>query len=470
MAQGLPNRSLQVLFMNGMPGSVLAAREAPEGTGGTNVMGYRLAMFVWFLFLFEPARLAAYYIPALFPLRWLPTFMLLIAFIYWIAARQKYNYGLFAAVLVINLAGTAVAYFGGNWGIAREINRQILQFFLLGLITFSFVDNKKRIAGLFGMYFWHILYFALWGLLSLKIEPIDPSVDPGLRRIVFWHPWLDNRDGFGALMVIGIAFSWHYLQAAAGLWKRSAIAACMLLCLSGVVMSFGRGVFLATVATAIFILFQAKKKAAGMVLLALSAAAIFGISAFISPENMYWEKMSTIESGMGAGTGADRKYLWSWAWREFLDNPLLGVGTGNYGIAALEIVTEEEMIKAGYTRGRLWGRALHCAPLTVLCEYGLIGALVFVLFVTGFIRTNRSSRRKFEVFDKFRTRKEGTRPELLFYCQSGLMAAFVAFWVNGIFYEIIYAPFLWNIVVLNRLICIENLERKEAAPSLSSAA
>jgi hypothetical protein len=454
-----------IAVKSGLPGGI--GRGIAEGKD--NRTGYRLIMFVWFLFLFEPARLAAHYVPALFPLRWLPTALLLTAFAYWIAfARKKYHYGWFAAFVGVNLAGTAVAYFGGNWGIAREINRQILQFFFLGLITFSYVDNEKRIARLLAMYFWHILYFALWGLLSLKLEPIDPAIDPGVRKIVFWHPWLDNRDGFGALMVIGIAFSWHYLQAGAGLRKKAAILSCLLLCFAGVVMSFGRGVFLATAVTAVFILFQSKKKIAGLLILAVSTAAMAGISSFISPENLYWEKMSTIESGMSAGTGADRKNLWSWAWREFLENPVLGVGTGNFGIAALEIVSEEEMIEAGYTRGRLWGRSLHCAPLTILCEYGLVGVSVFIFFVSDFIRTNRMSRRSLAARKKEEIPAEWSNPGLLFCFQSGLAAAFVAFWVNGIFYEIIYAPFLWNIVVLSRLIHLRS-RRADNVHSLSSA-
>ena len=209
----------------------------------------------------------------------------------------------FAAVVALVLVGTVVAFFDGNWGIAREVDRQIIQFFILSMITLTFVNTEERIRTLFKFFFWYFIFFAVWGVVGLQLTPIEAGSDPGTRAIVPWHPWLDNRDGFGPLMVIGMAFSFYLIQAV-GSWKaKTAAFLGMWLCLIGIVMSFGRGVFLAMLATAVFIWLQMKQKLIGAVVIGvivlLGAAAVM----IVSPGDLYWEKMGTIESSMSEGTG-----------------------------------------------------------------------------------------------------------------------------------------------------------------------
>jgi O-antigen ligase len=437
----------------------------PE-TAISDRFGYRLVFFLWFLFLFEPARLTVHYMPMLRPLIWLPTLLLMVAIIHWLGSPlRKYNYKWFMIFLFINLLGTVVAFWDGNWGIARQINRQIFQFFMLGVLTFTYFDNYDRVQKLFSLYFLHFIYFAAWGIFSLHFVPIDPSVDPGLRVIIPWHHWLDNRDAFGPLMVIAIAYSYYYYQGVENRKLKMLSLVCMVLCVCGVVLSFGRGVFLAMVAALLFMWIQSKRKLAGILLLLVMVGLLVVAESIISPGDMYWETMRTIEEGTSEGTGADRKFLWGLALKEFIDNPIFGVGTGNFGIAVLKVIAPDEALKFGYTQGRLWGRALHCAPLTILSEYGLVGSVVFIFLIIDFMKTNRMSERiSFALLTKekqIKLHEIAHSPARTFYFISmGMMACFVAFWVNGFFYEIIYTPFFWNLIVLNKLINIYLLNGK----------
>lgn len=433
----------------------------------TDEFGYKMVFFIWFLYLFEPARLFAHYIPVLQPLKWLPTILLIAAIFYWLnSSVKKYNYNAFTVFLALSLFGTVIAVInGGNWGIARQINRQIFQFYMLGILTFSFFNDIEKNNKLFYLYFLYILYFAIWGIFSLKFNPINHFIDPGARTIVPWHPWLDNRDGFGPLMVIGLAFSFYYYRAVESRRLKLLSLISLIFCVAGIILSFGRAVFVAMAITIVYMWYQSKGKLYGMFLLIVAAIVILFTVSIISPDNKYWETMQTINDGLSEGTGADRKVLWRWAWMEFINYPIFGVGTGNFGIAIVKLIPQDEALRHGYTEGRLWGRALHSAPFTILSEYGLVGTLAVIFLIIDFINTNRRNKNislallKGEVSVK----SHGIMPtqaKTFYYISLALMACFLAFWINGFFYEIIYASFLWNLIVINRLLYINILAFK----------
>ncbi len=429
---------------------------APGADRGTFAYGF--VMFIWTLYLFEPARMIAHYVPALFPLRWLPSATLILALVFLFRAPLKKADFWFAAFVGVVALGTVVAFFDGNWGRAREVLRELVQFFILGTATLTFVNTEKRIRRLFLLYFWYLLYYAVWGLVSLKLDPIAEYTEPGIRAIVPWHPSLDNRDGFGSLMVIGMAFSFYLVQAVRSRKTQLLAIVSLTLCLAGIVQSFGRGVFLAMVGTTAFIWMRMEKKMIGAVAIISLVLLVSAAAVLISPGDLYWEKMKTIESGGSEGTGAGRIVLWGWAWREFLDSPVFGVGAGNYGIYLPRLIPEEELIAEGYTVGRIWGRALHCVPLTILSEYGIIGVVVFCFLLADFIRINRTTGKFLRARQAAAGAGQDPEPDrfrnaLTYLPVNGaMMACFIAYWINGIFYEIFYVSFFWHILILNRLL------------------
>jgi hypothetical protein len=421
------------------------------------VLDYRLVICLWFLFLFEPARLITYYIPALRPLKWLPELLLYATCVRWfLSSAPKRHMKWFTAFFGMTLFGTVIAFVFGNWGIARLIVRQMFQYYALGILTFSFCTTPLRTSKILRLYFFSFLYYAIWGLISLQMAPIASDIDPGTRQIVFWHPSFDNRDGFGPLMVMGFVFSFYLYKVLRGRLLKLLATATAIFCIVGIIISFGRGVFLAFIATIVYIWFKTRRKL--VMAIALVVIVLVFINAFPEIAHRYWATMQTISTeGTRGGTGLDRKILWGWAWREFLSSPIYGVGTGNFGIAIFRVVSYGEALEAGYTPGRLWGRALHCAPMTVLCEYGLMGAVIMWFLFADVLRTNR------------RTRKNATRfagppgpgdsrynflfqPSAVVAVSNGLNAAILAVLVSAFFYELLIAPLLWHLIIINRLL------------------
>jgi O-antigen ligase len=431
----------------------------PGASGGWREAGpraYVLLVVLWFLYLFAPAKLFQYFLPAARPLTWIPELLLWLCGIMWLRwPTRKRGFPAYTRFMALFLFGTVVAYFHGQWGLARIVDRQMYQLYLLGLITLTICDRPARARPIFGLYFGYFVWFGIWGLISLQTSPISAAQDTSARVIVFWHRDYDNRDAFGPLMVAGLAYSIYYLQANRAIRTRAQMAWGYLsigLCAVGLVTSFGRGVFLAFIAVGVSIWLRSKRK------LALIFALVFavGVATLSVPQLMerYVDTMQSIsQQGTHSGTGADRAALWGIAWQEFLSSPIVGVGTANFGAGATSVLSPWEVTAGGYTLGRLWGRAVHSAPMTIIAEYGLVGAIIALLLIVDFFRTNRRTRmHATKVPSTGLSQTNDYPPGYVNAVALGLHAAFLTFCVSGIFYEIIYTPLFWTVVVLNRLL------------------
>ncbi len=448
-----------------IPDAPDSSSESPHGTDADSkyVLDNRLVICLWFLFLFEPARLITHYIPALAPLKWVPELLLFATCIRWFfSPAPKRHVKWFTVFFGLTLFGTVIAFVFGNWGIARLIVRQMFQYYALGLLTLSFCNTPKRAATILRLYFFMFLYYGIWGLVSLKLTPIASDIDPGTRQIVYWHIHFANRDGFGPLMVMGFVYAFFLYHALPGRLLKLLTIATVIFCIVGIIISFGRGVFLAFIAVIGNLWLNTKRK----ILMAVAVAAMVLVFINVAPElaHRYWATMQTISNeGTKGGTGLDRKILWGWGWREFLSSPIFGVGTGNFGIAIFRVVGYGEAISAGYTPGKMWGRALHCAPLSVLCEYGLVGAVAMWFLLADFIKTNRRTRKNAERFAGNQARDDFRhdiflQPSAVIAVSKGLNAALLAILVSAFFYELLYTPLLWHLIIINRLVYLVSLD------------
>jgi O-antigen ligase len=415
---------------------------------------YVLLVVLWFLYLFAPAKLIQYFLPAARPLTWVPEILLWICAIMWLRwPTRKRRFPAYTRFMALFLFGTVVAYFHGQWGLARVVDRQMYQLYLLGLITLTICDRPARARPIFALYFGYFVWFGIWGLISLKTSPIGSVQDTSARVIVFWHRDYDNRDAFGPLMVAGLAYSVYYLQANRAIRTRARSAWCYLsigLCAVGFFTSFGRGAFLAFLAVVSSIWLRSKRKLA----IAFALLVAVGVATLSVPKLMdrYVDTMQSItQQGTHSGTGADRAALWGIAWQEFLSSPIVGVGTANFGAGATAVLLPGEVAAGGYTLGRLWGRAVHSAPVTIIAEYGLVGAIIALLLVVDFFRTNRRTRMN-ATKSTVSSQTDDYPPGYVNAVALGLHAAFLTFCVSGIFYEIIYTPLFWTVVVLNRML------------------
>jgi O-antigen ligase len=154
----------------------------------------------------------------------------------------------------------------------------------------------------------------------------------------------------------------------------------------------------------------------------------------------YWDEVRSIETAGETGdTGEARMYLWGMAWRMFLDHPIFGVGTRNYGIQAPYY---EDVVRADLGGFHSWGKVAHSLYFTLLAEQGIAGALMFVAVIVWCARAVAKLRRR------GRSNPDHASCRSAALQATGLSAGIFAFLITGAFLTVVYYPLFWVLTAL----------------------
>ena len=220
-------------------------------------------------------------------------------------------------------------------------------------------------------------------------------------------------------------------------WRRFASGALALLFTVAIVASISRGGFVGLVALVIYGVLVSPHRIRN---LAILAAAAFVFYASVSPN--YKAEIASIFENKEHDTGEARVFLWRTAWAMYLDNPVVGVGVGNFnwnsGRYQLRAKTgrfaSREYIERDWTMA-----AVHSLYFTILSETGTIGSLLALGIIYEHFATIRRTR-------KFVARHPAASPrvrrEATLY-GVGLSMAMVGFLTAGAFLSVAYYPYLW---------------------------
>jgi hypothetical protein len=269
-------------------------------------------------------------------------------------------------------------------------------------------------------------------LLLLAIAGVVGIVNKG--RIPY-SAFMGDENDFALLMNMAFALSFFMSLNKRGSGKVFYFILCGVF-LTGVILSHSRGGFVGFVPVALFCLFKVKSKA--FALLSLGLMALMFLS--FAPDD-YWDEISTIkEENIQSGTGATRWYYWKCGWRMFVDNPVLGVGQGNFPWRIHEYEDTE-----GY-RGRYHGsRPAHSIYFTLLPELGLIGTILFLLLIKKNFDTIRRIRKYAHQELKYSNAEQASYYDNI---SLGLLGAFVGYFFSGSFLSVLYYPHFWVFLAL----------------------
>jgi O-antigen ligase len=212
------------------------------------------------------------------------------------------------------------------------------------------------------------------------------------------------------------------------------------------IFTFSRGGFVGLLTVAIYCWLRSPKKLR-------SAAVIAGLALLVSlaAREGYRERIDSIwTEGASTGTGEDRVYMWTQAWKMFLDNPVIGVGQDNFPVRFEEYEPAERL----YGVTRAW-RAAHSLYFTLLPELGLVGAFLFVRMLYAIwkelLAIRRSTRQRFKDAPTITT--------TILPCALAMEASLLGFLVSSIFISTLYYPNFWVtmglVVALRHIVTIE---------------
>jgi O-antigen ligase len=293
--------------------------------------------------------------------------------------------------------------------------------FIVFLSLTLFVDNQEKYEKLIKMWLAIHVLLAVIGIVKGSGRGIGG--------------FLGDENDFCMTMNMIIPFPFFLALSEVGK-KRILYLGLTLIFLTVIILTQSRGGFVGLLATIFYCWLRTKKK----VLTALLIAILAGFVLLIAPSS-YWSEVRSIqEEGASKGTGGERVYTWGIGWHMFLDNPIIGVGQGNFPWVfkkyELQVTGSDEPF-----RGRsVAGRMAHSIYFTLLPELGLIGTILFLGMVAknikdlNFIKKNLARKAK----------PPGSLSDSKWYHLAlALEGSMIAYLVSGAFISILYYPNFW---------------------------
>lgn len=243
-----------------------------------------------------------------------------------------------------------------------------------------------------------------------------------------------DANDFATYVVTAMPFGVYFAHASKRLMGRMIAAGSLVVLTLGFVRSGSRGGFIALAAVSVFIV---ARYSAIQLRWRLSAAALVVLVLFTTASDQYWQQMGTIlsDSDYNRTQESGRLQIWSRGMGYMLDNPLFGVGPGNFQAAegTLSVLAERQQ----YGVGVRWN-APHDVFVQAGAEMGIPGLMLFVGLLASAFVTLRRSREDQSVAPDARAAQ----------LTPAVTASLLGFVVGSVFLSLAYAEMLYTLVAL----------------------
>jgi len=231
-----------------------------------------------------------------------------------------------------------------------------------------------------------------------------------------------------------------------------------------IVLTKSRGGFVGLVAVIGYSILRSNKKALLTVLIG-----VFGIFIVAVAPPGYWQEMGTISDEASkkseyleeqSGTGAQRLYSWNLGWHMFLENPIVGIGQGNY---PWHVKDQEERLKLQWKERSLGGRAAHSLYFTLLPELGIVGVTIFVFMLVYTWKDLNWLKDKSHKNKKLLTAEDKN----IYYTVLAMEASIIGYLTSSVFISTLYYPNLW--LMIGFVVAFKNIINNSQQPLTVSA-
>lgn len=398
---------------------------------------------LWFLRLFKPEWLVAFYVPGLGPIKSIPT-LILYGMLAYLVLMKTFTIRVdwpFSIYLICVALSTVLAENTGLGRIGLHGVFDNFAFFVVNISVLSQKDNMRALDTILTMY---VVSFVVYGLVGIAHKGIVP-----------YHVFLDDEDFFGPFMDIGVAVS--LIAAYQTAKPKRGYLMTGVISIVGVIASFARGAFLSFCATGLYIWWRSSNRLKNAIVLLIGAVFTVSVTFILFPENQYWKEMATIGTSLEDEKSEGRHFLIKKGLEIFALFPVFGAGPLNYGFIIPKITSEAEAQTRGMHRGQYATRVAHNIYVQILAELGTVGAMGFAGLLVVFWARSRKIRRLYAQYvshggrgDLAADRQEQWHKMLMF--GFAFEAAMVAYMLNGIFYPILFCPWFYDLLILNALV------------------
>lgn len=292
----------------------------------------------------------------------------------------------------------------------------MFQAFPQAVLVFVAFTAAYRMKALFN--WWCLIYLVL-AILTIKNAP----------RGAGDFTWDPNDAALALAMGLPFAFYASMLPRISRL-QRTFYWLTTLVVLSAFLLTNSRGGFLSFMVVCATMLWLSKHRGRNLLLGVAGLILVGGAAVGLLPSG-YLEEMQTI-TDTEDNTRVERIRTWEAGWYMFLDNPVLGVGAGNF----IHRIGDYQRLADWYGSHRnLSYRSSHSLYLQVLPELGLAGALVYgyILFVLPLRLFGLRRRLSVSIENNERARINQL------WCNA-LISSMAAYAVAGAFISVAYYP------------------------------
>lgn len=374
---------------------------------------------------FEYVRPQDNFLSFISPLK-IPSILMLLMFIIFVKEEKKYLSDRLSkcslAFIIIMLI--SIPYAINNFHAYRETKVMFLVFFTFVFPLIAIIKTKGEFIRFFE--YWIIIQF----IVALYV------IKNGGRGTGSFSA--DEND---ACLVLNMALPYAFyfsLRGDISFKKKLFYRLSFLVILTAIVMTSSRGGFLGMIAAIGMFIILSKDKFKNLLKLSILSLCLGGVVLSALPDG-YLDDMNTI-SNTEDSTRNLRLLHWTTGWEIFKDNPILGVGAGNYPWNSTSYFHLSPYYKEG-ARNRS-GRQAHSLYFTLIPEMGLAGISIFVVMcLTIYSRVNG-------------IRKVFNRNDNEVLLANAIGASLVSYLVTGAFVSVLYYPLFWHLTAFAILLPI----------------
>jgi O-antigen ligase len=252
--------------------------------------------------------------------------------------------------------------------------------------------------------------------------------------------YLQDENDVGLVLNMAIPYSIFMLQfPGITFFRKVLLCISIALLLVAIGVSGSRGAIVGLLGVLVTMIWLSKRP----VVNALWVGAVGVIAVLILLRTLPEAYVKDVENMNNPKDSTRDERLWSWSigWVMFKENPVFGVGAGNYPWTNHLYAEKSPM----YTPKRkiLGGREAHSLYFTVLPEFGIVGTSVFASIFVLMFRRYRTMRKC------FRARAAPTDDEKRFNVLFiAMMSSTVGFLLTSTFISVLYYPPFWHLLGL----------------------
>jgi O-antigen ligase len=349
-------------------------------------------------------------------------------FLGWLATPRKlWDPQIFCLLAFFSLTVIAIPLAENNYSSYQVANAMLISIVTVAIPMAHFADTVRRVDLLAKALLVVLAYMGIW---AIGHGGLGPAAEGGAQ----------DENYVAMYMSVALPFAYFAVFHFNGLHRKLVYTGLVGIFVVAIIVSLSRGGFLGLVAVAFFCWLRSPRKLLGVVV-----AIVMGVVTLVVASDKYWSEMETI-ADTNEGTADLRIDAWKIAFRQYLDNPILGVGGGNFPWEMGKYQGSDMWNK--YGRNMSANMVTHSLYFELLAEEGSCGAILVAMLIYFTIRDLRwvernARRRQRALGPRSPAAGEITRATWLALSLQGGMIGFL---VCSAFISTLYMSTFWTLV------------------------